>query len=35
MGPTDRASPTRDIYNYTTELNAFRGKYFELEVYQG
>ena len=33
-GSRDMASPVRNIYNYTTELDA-ADKYFELKVYQG
>ena len=33
-GSRDMASPIRNIYNYSTELDS-AGKYFELKVYQG
>jgi carboxymethylenebutenolidase len=33
-GSRDQASPVRDIYNYSTELDM-AGKYFELREYQG
>jgi carboxymethylenebutenolidase len=33
-GSRDMASPIRNIYNYTLELDS-AGKYFELKVYQG
>jgi carboxymethylenebutenolidase len=33
-GSRDQASPIRNIYNYSTELDS-AGKYFELKVYQG
>jgi carboxymethylenebutenolidase len=33
-GSRDMASPIRNIYNYSTELDA-AGKYFELKEYQG
>jgi carboxymethylenebutenolidase len=33
-GSRDMASPIRNIYNYSTDLDS-AGKYFELKVYQG